>query len=247
MPVKAVLFDLGNTLWHIPDPPPQQEVRNETVRRILELLRSWGVEVTDQHRFLGRDIRLAITAADRKAYETDCVSPDFTKLVHDIAAGHGLEVRPEQAEELWETWNLGGAFFGRVLFDDALTTLDELRRRGYKLACVTNRAFSGRGFVAELEEHGLAGVFDALSVSCDVGYMKPHPQIFEHALDLLDVAPSEAIMVGDSLRADVEGARALGMTGVWRRYARSPERVDGIKPDFAVDELGEIPQLRCFD
>src|SRR3972149_345718 len=93
MPVKAVLFDLGNTLWHIPDPPPQQEVRNETVRRILELLRSWGVDVTDQHRFLGRDIRLAITGADRKAYETDCVSPDFTKLVHDIAAGHRLGAR----------------------------------------------------------------------------------------------------------------------------------------------------------
>ena len=246
MPVRAVLFDLGNTLWHIPDPPPQEEVRQETVRRILALLRSWGVQPADQHRALGRDIRLAITEADRRAYETDCVSPDFTRLVHDIAARHGLDPTPEQAEELWETWNLGGAFFRRVLFEDAIATLDELHRRGYRLACVTNRAFSGRGFVAELEELGLAGKFDALSVSCDVGFMKPHPRIFQHALELLDIAPEEAVMVGDSLRADVQGAREVGMQGVWRRYARSPEQIDGIRPDFAVDELREIPQLSCF-
>jgi putative hydrolase of the HAD superfamily len=247
MPVRAVLFDLGNTLWHIPDPPLQQEVRNETVRRIRALVRSWGFEVEEHHNFLGRDIRLAITAADREAYESHCVSPDFNKLVHDIAAQHEMEITPAQAEELWETWNLGGAFFGRVLFEDAIDTLHELRDRGYRLACVTNRAFSGRGFQAELDEHGLTGLFDALSVSCDVGYMKPHQEIFQHALDLLDIAPGEAVMVGDSLRADVEGARALGMTGVWRKYARSPERIDGITPDYAVDELREIPYLPCFD
>ncbi len=247
MPVRAVLFDLGNTLWHIPDPPPQDAVRHETVRRILARLRSWGIEPSDEHRFLGRDIRLAITEADRRAYETDCVSPDFRTLVHNVAARRGLQLTPEQAEELWETWNLGGAFFGRRLFEDAIETIGELRGRGYQLACVTNRAFSGRGFVAELEEVGLADKFDALSVSCDVGYMKPHRRIFEHALELLGTAPDEAVMVGDSLRADVEGARALGMTGVWRRYARSPERIDGSKPDFAVDELREIPQLACFD
>src|SRR3990170_4529917 len=246
MPVTAVLFDLGNTLWHIPAPPPQEEVRGETVRRILALLKSWGVEPRDEHRMLGRDIRLTITAADRRAYETDCVSPDLTALVQQVARRTGLDLTPGQAEELWETWNLGGAFFGRVLFDDAIATLQELRGGGYRLACVTNRAFSGRGFAAELEEHGLAGLFDALSVSCDVGFMKPHQRIFEHALELLDVAPPQAVMVGDSLRADVAGARALGMTGVWRRYAGSPERIDGIRPDFAVDELREIPRLPCF-
>lgn len=247
MPVRAVLFDLGNTLWHIPEPPPQDAVRQETVRRILALLRSWGVEPTEQHRFLGRDIRLAITAADRRAYDTDYLSPDFTQLVRHVAAGHGLDLTPDQAEELWETWNLGGEFFGRVLFDDALATLDELRARGYKLACVTNRAFSGRRFLAELQELGLAGQFDAMAVSCDVGYMKPHAGIFENALHALRVAPEEAVMVGDSLKADVQGARAVGMTGVWRRYARSPERIDGITADFAVDELREVPQLPCFD
>ena len=85
-----------------------------------------------------------------------------------------------------------------------------------------------------------------MSVSCDIGYMKPHPKIYEHALEALDVQPQETVMVGDSLRADVAGAQALGMTGVWRTYPGIREQVDGVEPDFVVDELLEIPQLPCF-
>ena len=44
--------------------------------------------------------------------------------------------------------------------------------------------------------------------------MKPHPTIFQAALDVLGVAAADAVMVGDSLEEDVEGARALGMRGI---------------------------------
>ena len=243
MPVRAVLFDLGNTLWHIPEPPPQEQVRHETVSRILALLRSWGIEPDDQHRFLGRDIRLTITAADKRAYETDAISPDFTAVVQQVAADKGLAVTREQAEQLWHTWNLGGDFFGRRLFDDAIETLDALRKRGYRIGCVTNRPFGGPAFVAELDALGLTPHLDALSVSCDLGYMKPHKRIFEHALETLGVRADEAVMVGDSLRADVGGAHALGMTGVWRRPPKLLEERDGVRPHFTVDELRELLAL----
>ncbi len=120
MTIKAVLFDLGNTLWHIPEPPPVQSVREETVRRISALLRSWDIEPDGELFFLGRDIRLAIEGADRVAYKGDCISPHFPTLVGQVAAEKGLDLEPEQSERLWETWNLGGIFFGRRLFDGAL-------------------------------------------------------------------------------------------------------------------------------
>ena len=246
MAIRAVLFDLGNTLWHIPEPPPAEQIRHETVSRILRLLRSWDMEPQDEHRFLGRDIRLTITAADRRAYETDCLSPDFTALVGQVAAEKGLELTPEQAHQLWDTWNLEGAFFGRRLFDGAVEALAALREQGYRVGCVTNRAFGGPRFLSEVEGHGLADLFDAMSVSCELGYMKPHPRIFQHALEILDVSPRETVMVGDSLRADVAGAQALGMTAVWRRYRATIEEADGIVPDFVVDELSEVPGLPCF-
>jgi HAD superfamily hydrolase (TIGR01549 family) len=247
MAPKAVLFDLGNTLWHIPEPPPVEAIRNETVRRILDLLRSWDVEPDDGLRFIGRDIRLAITAADREAYESDAVSPDFAGIVRQVGASHGLSLTPAQAERLWHTWNLEGAFFGRRLFDGAIEALDALRGRGLRLACVTNRAFGGPAFMAEVEEHGLAPYFDVMSVSCEVGYMKPHPKLYHHALEALDVEPSDAVMVGDSLKADVAGSQALGMTAVWRRHDGIREDIDGVQPDFVIDELRELPLLPCFD
>ncbi len=246
MAIRAVLFDLGNTLWHIPDPPPVERIRGETVRRIFALLHSWGIEPEGELRFLGRDIRLTTGEADRTAYEGDCVSPHFPTVVREMAATKGLDLTPEQAEELWTTWNLGGPFFGRRLFDDAIETLETLRSRGYRIGCVTNRAFGGPAFVQEVEEHGLAEMLDVMSVSCDMGYMKPHAEIFQHALDRLDVTPQETVMVGDSLRADVGGAQALGMTAVWRRRPQASEQVDGVRPDFVVDELREVPPLSCF-
>jgi HAD superfamily hydrolase (TIGR01549 family) len=247
MAIRAVLFDLGNTLWHIPAPPPAQEIREETMRRIYALLRSWGIEPEGDLRFLGRDIRLAITAADRLAYETDGVSPHFPSVVSEVAKAKGLDLSAEQVHQLWQTWNLEGSFFGRRLFDDAIETLAALREQGLRLACVTNRAYSGPQFMSEVEALGLAPLFEVMSVSCDLGYMKPHPNIFLHAIEALDVAPDEVVMVGDSLRADVAGAQALGMTAVWRRYhATHSEDGDGIEPHFVVDELRELLELPIF-
>jgi len=246
MAIRAALFDLGNTLWHIPEPPPTEEIRRETMRRIFGLLESWGVEPEGDLRFIGRDIRLTIGAADKRAYESDCVSPDFAAVVGEVAASKGLEMDEGRSEQLWHTWNLPGAFFGRRLFDDAIETLEALRGRGLRIGCVTNRAFGGPAFQAEVEALGLSEYFEAMAVSCDVGYMKPHEQLYRHALDALDIEPEEAVMIGDSLRADVAGAQALGMTAVWRRHHAINEDIDGVEPDFAVEELREIPDLPCF-
>lgn len=246
MAIRAVLFDLGNTLWHIPELPPPEQIRGETMRRIFGLLRTWDVEPEGDLRFLGRDIRLAIGAADRAAYESHCLSPDYLEIVHNVAVERGLGMTPERARELWHAWNLEGPFFGRRLYAGAIEMLTTLRGRGYALALVTNRVFSGPGYQQELELFGLPGLFDAMAVSCELGYMKPHPKIFEHALDALGVAPEDAVMVGDSLRADVGGGRALGMTTIWRRLPDVNAELGGDEPHFVVDELSEIPHLPCF-
>lgn len=246
MTPKAVLFDLGNTLWHIPEPPPVQKVREETMRRIFALLGSWGIEPGGELHFLGRDIRMVIGAADRAAYEGDCLSPDFPTLVGEVAADKGLDLSREESEQLWAAWNLGGPFFGRRLFGDAIETLSTLRDRGYRLGCVTNRSFCGPAFMEEIEENGLGDLFGTIAISCDVGYMKPHPKIYQHALEAIGVGPEDAVMVGDSLRADIGGAQALGMTAVWCQRPGIVEDIDGVRPDFAVDELRDLPQLPCL-
>jgi len=257
--IRAVLFDLGDTLWHFPQMPPIEVIRGETVHRISDLLRSWGVEPDGELFFLGRDIRAAVERETDAAYRGDLVSPDYPALAQRVAAEKGLAISDSQAQDLWDTWNLGGVFLGRQLYPGVLETLEWLRERGYRVGSVTNRGLGGELFREELQHHGVLDFFEVLSISCEVGYLKPHPRIFVHALESLDLPAEATVMVGDSLRADVAGAKALGMTTVWKRDSRtldsnierdmtepedSGETADA--PDFVVDELREMMSLPLF-
>jgi HAD superfamily hydrolase (TIGR01549 family) len=258
--IQAVLFDLGDTLWHFPQMPPIEVIRGETVHRISDLLRSWGVEPSGELFFLGRDIRAAIEKATDEAYWGDLTSPDYPSLAKQVAASKGLSISDEQAQTLWHTWNLGGVFLGRELYPGVAETLAWFKQKGYRVGSVTNRGLGGEPFREELRHHGVADLFEALSISCEVGYMKPHRRIFEHALEAMAIRPEETAMVGDSLRADVAGAKALGMTAIWKRNhpskRRDPERdmattEDGrgrrpVAPDFIVDDLRELISLPLF-
>lgn len=234
MAIKAVLFDLGDTLWHFPELPPAMTIRTETMRRIGGLLESWGVPLEGDLRFLGREIRLGVEKADRAAYESDCVSPDFNEVVRQIGNGMGLDLTYAQGAQLWDAWNLGGLTLGRTMFDDAYRTLDWLRDRGIRIGCVTNRVFGGPRFVEELRELELDQYFEAVAVSCDLGYMKPHPKIFEHVLEEMRIDARATAMVGDSLRADVQASQALGMTAIWRVMRKKD-------PPHEAEQVGEVP------
>jgi len=252
MPVSVVFFDLGDTLWHFPRMPPHEIVRGQTMKQIAALLREWSEDLSGERMMLGRDIRFAIEEETHRAFHGDCVDPGYPEICRRIAKAHGLDLTPQQGVDLWEAWNLGGAFLGRALFPDVLPTLDELRRRGYRLAAVTNRGYSGPKFHDEVRELGLASLFETMVISCDVGYVKPHPRIYQYALERMNIDASEAAMVGDSWRADVEGAKTLGITAVWRRppseepveaTTDEPEVEGPIAPDYAISEIGELLDL----
>jgi HAD superfamily hydrolase (TIGR01549 family) len=259
MTIKAVLLDLGETLWHFPKMPPVEIIRGETVHRISDLLRSWGVEPAGELFFLGRDIRAAIERATDDAYWGDLMSPDYPAIAKQVAADKGLLISDEQAVQLWHTWNLGGVFLGRELFPGVIETLRWLKGKGYRVGSVTNRGLGGEPFRQEMRHHGLLDCFEVLSISCEVGWLKPHPRIFEHALQALGVKPKETMMVGDSLRADVAGSKALGMTAVLKRNQMSEEEkelekdlgepeeseppAEYAEPDFVINEVPELMSL----
>lgn len=94
------------------------------------------------------------------------------------------------------------------LFEDTLAVLAQARARGLRLALLSNLATPYKQPVFEL---GLAERFDVLVFSCDVGMAKPEPAIFEHTAAQLGLSTAELLMIGDSRRDDVRGARAAGM------------------------------------
>jgi putative hydrolase of the HAD superfamily len=126
---------------------------------------------------------------------------------------------PEYFRELYE--HFAGPEPWRV-YPDVLPALEELRRRGYRLAVLSNWDARLRPLLIAL---GLARHFDWLGVSSELGVHKPDPRIFERAARSLGVPPGAIVHVGDSFEEDVAGARAAGWRAVW--LARDGGVADG--------------------
>ena len=122
----------------------------------------------------------------------------------------------------------------------ALETVAELRRRGVRLALVTNGSAADQR--AKIGRHAVDTRFDAVLVEGEVGFGKPDPRIFRLALERLGVSAAEAWMVGDDLPWDIAGAQAVGIHGVWARdHAATGATGDGtVQPDRTVGTIAEL-------
>ena len=122
-------------------------------------------------------------------------------------------------------------------FTDAQACLEELRD-SYLLALATNGADCLQQ--EKLAASGLSEFFDVVVVSAQVGVGKPDASIFRHALSLLGCDEQDAVMVGDSLARDVDGAIAAGLRGVWVNRSQSQRPAD--RPDLLeITTLSDLP------
>jgi len=150
----------------------------------------------------------------------------FTERIVRAMGGDEPAAR-DVAMEITKGWERAGNF---DLYEDALPVLEELRRHGLKIGLVSN---SARDMAAFATHHGLD--VDATLSSFEHGKTKPHETIFRVVLERLDVDPADAAMVGDSLREDVEGARAIGMRAfLVDRENRFPEVQDRLPTLLAL-------------
>lgn len=127
----------------------------------------------------------------------------------------------------------------------ARALLESIRGRGIKTGLVVNSwPDPARLLRRDVEEAGLAGLFDVMVFSAEVGMRKPQAGIFRLALGALGVDPANALFVGDRLDTDVQGAASVGMAtaqALWFRADDTP----GIEPDFmAFTPMDVVTALR---
>ncbi|MCB0126060.1 MAG: HAD family hydrolase [Caldilineaceae bacterium] len=118
-------------------------------------------------------------------------------------------------------------------FAFALEALDLLQRQGVRIGCVTNgRDFFQRNKIKALE---LEPYFDVIVTSGAMDVKKPDPKLFYHALAALQASAADTVFIGDSLTADMQPAKALGMTTVWKTdgTVEQPSYVDHCLQTFA--------------
>jgi putative hydrolase of the HAD superfamily len=126
-----------------------------------------------------------------------------------------------------------------VLVPGAEELLEALRNK-FKLGLITNGAADLQR--EKIEGSGLAGYFDSITISGEVGVGKPDPKIFEAALASLDADPGETVMIGNSLKRDIAAAQAVGLKAIWINHAGT-DPADDTHPDAETADLLALPPL----
>lgn len=126
------------------------------------------------------------------------------------------------------------------LYDDARPLFDALGN-DYLLAVITNGARETQR--EKLQLAGLDLAFGVVAISAEVGFAKPDPLIFKHALDGLGVSAGVAWHIGDSLPNDVGGAKAAGIGAIWLNRTAMVRLPTAPEPDAEIQGLGQLLDL----
>ena len=225
MRVAAVCFDVDFTLIY-PGPTFQGE-------GYQCFCADHGI-IVDPSRF-GEAVRNAssiLDAAQDYAYDPE-IFVRYTGRIIEGMGGHGPLV-PVCAREIYDEWAACQHFF---LYDDVAPVLREVAANGLKIGLISN---SHRSLAAFEEHFELTGLIAAAVSSAEHGYMKPHPSIFDATLQRLGVRAEEAVMVGDSLTHDIDGASRVGMRGILVHRSDDPAPPTDVP---VIRSLSELPQL----
>lgn len=130
-----------------------------------------------------------------------------------------------------------------VPYPDVLSTLTELKQRGYKLGVIANQNY---GTEDRLNNWNLHHFFDVIAASAELRMAKPDSAFFEWALNQADCCPQNAVMVGDRMDNDMAPANRLGMHTV--RLLRGlgayhKPQTDDEKPEYTISSLAELLDL----
>jgi putative hydrolase of the HAD superfamily len=218
--LRAVFLDAGNTIVAL------------DYAVIADRLRAAGHPVTEAAVRLGEAharVRLdAYLAGGRSTEDGDVFQRYFRYLVEHL----GIPWDPGAADVAASLRKIAPFGLWSVGVPGAADVLDALRRRGLRLAVVSNS--DGR-VAATLAHVGLDRRVDAIVDSAVVGVEKPDPRIFEHAAAAVGVQPREAVHVGDLYSVDVLGARAAGCRAILLDPAGAWPDLDCPKaPDLAA-------------
>jgi len=221
--LRAVLFDWGDTLM---DFRYDEELMDVAFRAGLEALGRNDLVPAEEIRQHFREHFEPLFWVPGTLEELE-----YPGLIRQTLEHFGIEVSDAELDRFLEAEHAAWEP-ARVLGATTHALLEALRSRGLRLGLVSNAFDPAWLLHRDLEQMGLAERLDFAVFSSEVGKRKPHPAIFERALEALGVAPEEALFVGDRLYEDVRGAAELGMATVQAVWFRADENPEGGEPDY---------------
>jgi HAD superfamily hydrolase (TIGR01662 family) len=239
--IPYVLFDLGGTLIYFQGNFPQAV--SEAVMQATLSLRAAGYHLDEQV------FPAAYSALIDSYYEKK--NDSFIEYTAEYVMREALSVHghPEPKEEhmrqaLKDMYAVLQAHWHTE--PDAVSTLETLVARGYRLGVVSN-ASDDADVQVLIDYANIRSYFDFILTSAVAGVRKPRQQIFLQALSFWNARPDQAVMVGDTVSADISGANNVGIGSIWiTRRGETPENRAALfisTPDATISTLSELPDL----
>lgn len=235
MPIKAVLFDMFDTLMLI---EKDHEFYAPSLRRMYNYLCSMGVDMPFE-RFEETYIRerdKLFSQADLKFEE-----PHFNVRVVATLKVLGYNYDSKSPIVTAATDEFCMEFMKYVKIDPETEATLKALKKTYRLGMISNFAIP-ECVIKLLKAGGIEENFDIIVISGAVNRRKPHEEIFKSTLKLMNLKPSEAVFVGDTIDADIEGAKAVGLKAVYieRRVQTASKKY---LPDKTIKHLSELPAV----
>ena len=210
--IQAIGFDLFDTLITV-----EQRSRQQAPERMLQRLQDEGIPVTAEtfmpvYRAVAQDFMRAARRDGKETYNHVWISTALQRL------GHAIE--PHDARIACTVEAYFSAFLDHaILLPGTLTMLAALQGR-YRLGLLSNLTYAPAA--RQILDHlGLTAFFDVILISGELGYRKPHPQVFQRLTEQFAISTSAIAFVGDDMEADIHGAQQAGLQPIWVTSARS--------------------------
>ncbi len=237
--IRVLIFDLGGTLIFDKDPwPPIFSRADGALWRVLNRARG-TLGASDLYpgykTFLNFHYQFA-------RHKTGLDEVTTTSLLGDLLRNKGQPLSQEALREAMRALYkvTQGNWYPEM---DALPTLKALRDKGFRLGLISNAA-DDENTQKLLDKGKFRPYFEFVLSSAAFGLRKPHPRIFQAALEHFKVPRNQVVMVGDTFEADIVGSQQVGMKSIWiTRRVRQVKQYPFFKPDAVVNTLAEIPSL----
>lgn len=246
-PLQAVLLDYGDTLAHFEPKPDALLVAFEQVREKLiatgKPALNGTLNVPAAHVLL-EGVSQRFWQLLNRSYEEERIEElDAALLFRSSLEALGITVDDALLEEIILTEEEVG-YALRERAPEAYEVAAALRAQKLKLGLVSNYCSLPSVARRHAMQAELLQLVDESIFSCELGLRKPHPRIYQTVLERLNVPPEAAVFVGDRLREDVLGPKALGMRAILTHQFRQEDPAQArVPPDAVIARLAELPAV----
>ena len=234
-PFKGIGFDWAYTLVDL-----GKEDDRSPLKKVFAYLISKNFSLPDFEEFLdqSRQIFHPMIENSRITNQEAHFEIALQKLIYQFGIPLNEDI---SLKKLLEIYYLE-VYSERKLYPEVISVLNSLKNIGVRMGVVSNTTNPRFMKKNEMQAAGLAPFFDFAIYSSDTPYRKPHPSIFQLAIESLNMKPEEILFVGDNISLDIIGAKNVGMKSAWINRERKNNSMGG-EPDYELHSLLDLLRI----